>query len=158
MEFKQLYSLNVTLISYRRKCESYMSRVYDDLNNQQQKFAEYYMELNNITQAAIKAGYSEQTAASQGSRLLKNVKVREYITAMQQERRERVQAQLAKYAEDVIQELYRLALNAESESVRTQAIKDIMDRSGYKPTDKIESKSSLDGKIEFGFIDPNEAE
>ena len=36
---------------------------------------EYQVDLNG-TQAAIRAGYSERTAAQQASRLLRNVKVR----------------------------------------------------------------------------------
>jgi phage terminase small subunit len=45
------------------------------LNTQQQLFVEHYLKLNNATQAAIAAGYSEKTAYSQGARLLKHAEV-----------------------------------------------------------------------------------
>ena len=56
------------------------------LNRQQTIFAEEWIKSGNATQAAQEAGYSEKTAASQGSRLLKNEKVLRYI-------RERMRAQ-----------------------------------------------------------------
>ena len=40
------------------------------------------MKSNNINQWAIKAGYSPKTARSQGSRLLSNVNIRNYIDAI----------------------------------------------------------------------------
>ena len=42
----------------------------------QQKFIDEYMADLNATQAAIRAGYSEKTAYSQGSRLLSNVEIK----------------------------------------------------------------------------------
>ena len=52
------------------------------LNKRQIDFVQEYMKTSNINQSAIKAGYSPKTAAVQGSRLLKNVKVSEYIHAI----------------------------------------------------------------------------
>lgn len=52
------------------------------LNKRQLEFIQEYMKTNNITQSAIKAGYSPKTAAVQGCNLLKNVKVRNYIDAI----------------------------------------------------------------------------
>lgn len=43
------------------------------------RFAQEYVVDLNETQAAIRAGYSPKTAHAQASRLLKNVKVREYV-------------------------------------------------------------------------------
>lgn len=43
------------------------------------KFAEEWLKTTNATQSAIKAGYSERTAYSAGSRLLKKVDVKKYI-------------------------------------------------------------------------------
>lgn len=45
----------------------------------QKKFADYYIELGNATQAAVNAGYSKKTARSQGQRLLTNVDIKNYI-------------------------------------------------------------------------------
>lgn len=61
------------------------------LTAKQQRFvAEYLIDLN-ATQAAIRAGYSEKTAAEQASRLLTNVKVAEAIQAAMKARSERTE-------------------------------------------------------------------
>mgnify|MGYP003368636765 CR=1 FL=1 len=49
------------------------------LNDRQKRFADEYIVDLNATQAAIRAGYSEKTARSQGQRLLTNVDVQSYI-------------------------------------------------------------------------------
>lgn len=61
------------------------------LTAKQQRFvAQYLIDLNQ-TQAAIRAGYSEKTAAEQASRLLTNVKVSEAIQAAMKARSERTE-------------------------------------------------------------------
>ncbi|OLF65703.1 terminase small subunit [Staphylococcus sp. MB377] len=50
-----------------------------DLNPRQEKFVHEYLKTLNVTQSAIKSGYSPHTAHVQGSRLLKNKKVAQYI-------------------------------------------------------------------------------
>ena len=49
------------------------------LTPKQKAFCEYYIANHNATQSAIKAGYSEKTAYSQGQRLLKNVEIKKYL-------------------------------------------------------------------------------
>jgi phage terminase small subunit len=49
------------------------------LNEKQKKFAREYSTDTNATQAAIRAGYSKNTAYSQGQRLLKHVEVKKLI-------------------------------------------------------------------------------
>lgn len=56
-----------------------------ELNEQQKKFAEHYHETGNATQSAILAGYSADTASSQGSRLANNVKVKRYLAKLREE-------------------------------------------------------------------------
>ena len=51
------------------------------LNEKQLAFVREYAIDSNATQAAIRAGYSEKTAYSQGSRLLKNVEVKAALQA-----------------------------------------------------------------------------
>lgn len=50
--------------------------------DKQSRFAQEYVKDLNVTQAAIRAGYSTKTAAAQGSRLLKKVKVRAEVDAL----------------------------------------------------------------------------
>lgn len=51
----------------------------------QKKFADFYIECGNATEAAKRAEYSEKTAYSIGQRLLKNVETSAYIAKRQQE-------------------------------------------------------------------------
>ncbi|KAA5523590.1 MULTISPECIES: terminase small subunit [Haemophilus] len=61
------------------------------LTDKQKRFVEEYLVDLNATQAAIRAGYSEQTAYSIGQRLLKKVEVQEAIQQAQNKRSERTQ-------------------------------------------------------------------
>lgn len=60
------------------------------LTDKQEMFCREYLIDLNATQAAIRAGYSENTADVQGSRLLGNVKVQEFLSKLASERRDRV--------------------------------------------------------------------
>lgn len=62
--------------------ESMANNAYG-LTNGQIKFANEWLIDFNATRAAIAAGYSENTATEQGSRLLTNVKVMEYLADKQ---------------------------------------------------------------------------
>lgn len=56
-----------------------------ELTPQQRRFVELYAQGLSATQAALQSGYSRGSAASQGSRLLKNRKIREYLDTLQTE-------------------------------------------------------------------------
>lgn len=56
------------------------------LTKKQETFAKEYLIDLNCTQAAIRAGYSEKTAYSIGSRLLKNVEILSLIEELREER------------------------------------------------------------------------
>jgi len=51
------------------------------LTAKKQRFVDEYLIDLNATQAAIRASYSQKTAASQGERLLRNVEVRKYLAS-----------------------------------------------------------------------------
>ena len=57
----------------------------------QRRFVEEYLIDLNATQAAIRAGYSENTAEVQGCRLLSNAKVREAVDVALKSRSERTE-------------------------------------------------------------------
>jgi phage terminase small subunit len=63
----------------------------EKLTEQQMLFVKEYIVDFNGTQAAIRAGYSEKTAAEQASRLLKNVKVAKAVAKEVAERAKRVE-------------------------------------------------------------------
>ena len=49
------------------------------MTERRKKFCRAYLKKGHITDAAIKAGYSPRSAYSQGSRLLKNGEIKEYL-------------------------------------------------------------------------------
>lgn len=55
-----------------------------DLTLKQQRFCEYYAKNGNATESARLAGYSDKTANEQGSRLLVNVSIQEYLKSLTQ--------------------------------------------------------------------------
>lgn len=181
------------------------------LNAKQQAFIQEYLKDFNATKAAIRAGYSEQTAYSQGQRLLKNVEVNKKIEEEMGKLRERMAKdsnkayallwkqldeveELLRKHEQAKTELNRLSkYKAEAErrlakideedketrasiskeiacliadikacyvdilkehnwiraqELRASLLQDILDRGGYKATDKVE----LSGKVELNPI------
>ena len=52
------------------------------MNDKQKRFCEEYLIDLNATQAAVRAGYAQKTAYSQGQRLLKDVEIAETITKL----------------------------------------------------------------------------
>lgn len=61
------------------------------MSPKRQKFCEEYLVDLNATQAAIRAGFSERTARSQGQRLLTKVDVKEKIAELQEDARKRTE-------------------------------------------------------------------
>ena len=102
------------------------------LNKRQIDFIQEYMKTNNITQSAIKAGYSPKTAAVQGCNLLKNVKVHNYIEAIN----ERLESARIADIQEVMEYLTRVMRGEEKDSFdmepslqeRTKAANALADR------------------------------
>lgn len=82
-----------------------------------ERFAREYVIDLNATRAAKAAEYSEATAASKGSQLLKIVKVRRRIDQLLSERA----SKLSISAEKVVEELARLAFSNMQDYTRTDA-------------------------------------
>lgn len=55
------------------------------MNDQHRVFADKVIELNNATEAAIAAGYSEKSARSKASQLLDREDIKAYVAARRQE-------------------------------------------------------------------------
>lgn len=83
------------------------------LTPKKKRFSDEYLVDCNATQAAIRAGYSEKTAYSQGQRLLKDVDVAAYI----KERTDQMQSKTIADATEVIQYLTSVLRGEESEEV-----------------------------------------
>jgi len=106
------------------------------LNEKQTLFVLEYMIDFNATQAAIRAGYSKETAYSIGQRLLKNVEIKRQIEELKAERVE----SLKKTREDVISDLeliineYKLTGKLTSNALR--AIELLLKSRGWNEPDK----------------------
>lgn len=82
-----------------------------ELTKKERMFADTYIETTNMTQSAIKAGYSKRSAGVTGSRLLKKAKIKQYIEAVMEERSKSTIAT----ADEVLQYLTRVMKGEEKD-------------------------------------------
>lgn len=109
-----------------------------DLRPQIMIFVTEYIKSGNATQAAIAAGYSEKTAYSQGSRLLKHVEVQQYLNKTEQKLNRDLRQIFAEDAVEAYAVLKKIMLNDSAmDKDRITAARDILDRGGYKPVERI---------------------
>lgn len=83
------------------------------LTAKQQRFCDEYLIDLNATQAAIRTGYSEKTAYSQGQRLLKHVEVKNYIN----EQLEKIRSARTADAQEVMEYLSAVMRGEHTEQV-----------------------------------------
>ncbi|AGC45593.1 terminase small subunit [Myxococcus stipitatus DSM 14675] len=81
------------------------------LTAKQRAFVREYLKDFYAAQAAIRAGYSEATAESQGSRLLRNAKVLAAVEAGEAELEAAVKDEVVVEVAEVLRELRRLAFS-----------------------------------------------
>lgn len=93
------------------------------LTPKQQGFADDYLETGNGTQSALNNYDTEDpnTAGAIAHENLRKPKIRQY---------------LENEAEGAVGRIAELSKTAENEAVKLNANKDILDRAGYKPTEK----------------------
>lgn len=111
------------------------------LTIKQRLFVEAYLANPNATRAAIKAGYSAKTAASQGERLLRNVEIRALVE-------KRVES-FGKTADDVLKELGKMAFGSHR-TYRSDKVKslELIGKHFKLFTDKVESTGKDGGPIQ----------
>ena len=101
-------------------------------------FVTEFIKSGNATQAAIAAGYSEKTAYSQGSRLLKNDEVQQYLNKTKQNLNRDLRQIFAEDAVEAYKVLKDIMLDPDAmDKDRIAAAKDILDRGGYKPVERM---------------------
>ena len=100
------------------------------LTEKQSAFVKEYALTGNATRAAVKAGYSEKTAHAKGHTLRHQLQIQ-----IEDETRRLMQQAVP----GALAQIVDLAASATSEQVRLQAAKDILDRSGLKPTERVEN-------------------
>lgn len=116
-------------------------------NEQQKLFVDEYIRdrKRNMTNAAIKAGYSERSAASIASQLLKNPRVIEYMQQQQRSLEEEIRDSFIFDAKIARDEMVKILEKPDARDVdKITVARDFLDRAGFKPQDKIEHSGGID--------------
>lgn len=112
--------------------------VVNNLNPKQLIFVQEYLRCGNGTHAAIAAGYSENSAESQASRMLKNAKVRQYLDKKEANLDKDLREMFVDEAVNAFGVLKEIMMKPEAmDKDRIAAAKDLLDRAGYKPVEKV---------------------
>ena len=122
------------------------------LTEQKQQFIEEYIKLKckNATKAAINAGYSPQSAASQASQLLKNSEVAEYLKKRKAELAQDLRDEFIFDALEAKKEMYKIMTDPDADNRDKITIaRDFLDRAGFKPGEEVK----LSGSINNPFAD-----
>ena len=133
-------------IPYKPPKKKRSRAVWKNLRDQEKRFVRSYLQTFDRAKAAKEAGYkskSKQGYIVRGSELLERPNVAEAIARQQ----ERVQNILGNKVEKMLLLLSDLAENAESENVKLTAIKDWLDRAGYKPIERKEINNSTNIRV-----------
>ena len=100
------------------------------MTDKQTAFVKEFALTGNATQSAIKTGYSEKSTYRKGHQLRW-----QFQHQIEDETRRLMQAAVP----GALAQIVDLTARATSEQVRLQAAKDVMDRAGLKPTERIEN-------------------
>ena len=118
-----------------------------NLTEKQDKFCDLMAEGGlSKTEAYRKAGYKAGKSVSQNAYALYKDLAGEIAN--------RVKIRLASHAPEMLKELLLLATSAQTENVRLAAIKDVLDRAGYKPVEQREElaptrdRAALEAELE----------
>lgn len=84
-----------------------------ELNDKQKMFCLEYLKDLNGTQAAIRAGYSKNTANEQASRMLTNVNIQEFLTKLMEDKKNSLIAE----QDEVLETLTRILRREETDTV-----------------------------------------
>lgn len=106
------------------------------LTPRQKAFAEFYIQLGNAEQAAIKAGYSARYARGNAHKLVANGCIREYVDKVQSE----ISSSRIADAQEVQETLTRILRREEAESVVIvcKTRKSSYDKAGKRKTEEKE--------------------
>lgn len=131
------------------------------LNEKQGRFVDEYLIDFNATQAAIRAGYSEKTAYSQGQRLLKHVEIQEII----KQRTEQKQSKLIADQTEILEMLTSIARGNEQpfnstvkKVINGEIEKKSTEGASTPPTEERLKALELLGKANAMFTDKQQVE
>lgn len=122
-------------------------------------FCSYYVKTANGTQSAINAGYSEKTAQTAASNMLKKEKIQAQINNLRLEAEGSIRAYFLSEAVSALQTLKDLKDDPDAPAmVRYNAAVQFLDRAGFKPPEKQEIESNQNIKVEFNIPRPPKKE
>lgn len=126
-----------------------------DLNPKQLIFLQEYLKSGNGKHAAIAAGYSERSAESQASRMLRDAKVKQYLNKKEANLDRDLREIFVEDAVKAYEVLKEIMLKPDAQDKdRLAAAKDLLDRAGYKPVDKIAANVDGEQKLSVTFNIP----
>jgi hypothetical protein len=112
-----------------------------ELTDKQKLFCIYHNESDNGTESAIRAGYTVNSAAVTASKMLRLANIIQYKTFLKQTV-EQIFVGNSKNALETI--LTLMNDKKQSGTVRLKASQDLLDRAGYKATDKIRITANVE--------------
>ncbi|MGF6950088.1 phage terminase small subunit [Neobacillus sp. B4I6] len=124
-----------------------------ELTVKQRRFVQEYMKDSCATRAAVRAGYSERAASEIGYQLLQKTSVLEAIQSLQDKIQQQLRLQFvsdALKARDVLREILDNPNSSDRDKIT--AARDLLDRAGFKPTEKKEFSGPDQGAIEIVFV------
>lgn len=122
------------------------------LTEQKKQFVEEYLKLKckNQAKAAIAAGYSEQSAASQACQLLKNPEVAEYLRMRKGELAQSLRDEFIFDALEAKKAMYNIMVDPDADNRdKITVARDFLDRAGFKPGEEVK----LSGSVNNPFAD-----
>lgn len=127
------------------------------LTEQNKLFVDKFIELKckNQTQAAISAGYSPRSAASQATELLKKPEIQEYLRERKMALLKEIQEKIVFNALEAVDVIYDIMTDCEAKNTeRLNAARDILDRAGIN-ADVYAAKKDEDNEQTTGIIGLN---
>lgn len=116
------------------------------LTEQNIQFVEEFLKLKckNATKAAIAAGYSEKTASSQASMLLKHPDVSAYLRQRKNEMAQALRDEFIFDALEAKKEMYKILTSPDADNRDKITIaRDFLDRAGFKPGEEIKVSGQI---------------
>jgi len=126
-----------------------------NLTPKQKAFVKEYIRENNGYRAALNAGYSGNSARITASRLLTNANIQKEI----QDKRNQIERELRQtFISDALtarKVMIKILNDPEaSDKDKLTAAKDLLDRAGFKPSDRKEISGPNRNPIEIVFTEP----
>ena len=99
----------------------------------------------NQREAAIRAGYSPKSAATQACDILKDSEVQAFLQEQKAAILREIQEDLALSASDAVSVVYQVMMDTEAKDAdRLKAAFDILDRAGFRPEDRDRADQSAE--------------